>query len=61
MKNFSVKVKQRGLELLVLTFSAEKEDGTKVERDVDLSGNMGQIPVWIANVVCGVFNDLNGD
>ena len=39
MKNLQLNITRRGCEVMIVRLSAEREDGTKVFRDIDLGGN----------------------
>lgn len=59
MKNFMVQVKEKSIEHLIVTLSAEDELGNRVSRDLDFSGNAGNAPLYGAMRVVEALNELN--
>ena len=59
LKNIQLSIKKRGIEVLVLTLSAEKEDGTKVSRDLYLGGNYCSAARWGAQSVVDALVELD--
>jgi len=58
MKNIELTVATRGIERLTLTLSAEKDDGAKVFKSVDLSGNATIAAWWGAAKVVEALNEM---
>jgi hypothetical protein len=59
MKHFDMKIKKRGVEQLVVTISAQTEDGRPLSKDVDLGGNATTAAYWGAFEVIKTLQELD--
>jgi len=58
MKNFKIDIDKRGLEVLVVRISAQKEDGTFVTKKIDLGGNATTAAFWGARSVIEALREM---